>query len=739
MKFLFFIIISLSWAQAIAQNNLNHWETIVHETAIWKYVLGNNEPDSSWRLPNFDDNNWSQGMGSIGFGDNDDSTVVEQTNSVYLRIAFNVIDRAKIEAAVLHADYDDAFIAYLNGVEIARANIGVKGDFQPYNATLPYYREAHVYKGGMPENFLLLKNLLDTCLVNNQNVLAIQLHNDGLDSGDMTGRFHFSVGINDNSFTYSATPEWFQNPVQLTTSNLPIVVLTTANEIPIVDDPRVVANLKIIHDPTKSVNHLTDLAKVYDGLITIELRGSSSQTRFPKKSYAFETQTPDGNNNNVSLLGMPPENDWILYGPYSDKSLMRNTIIYYLANKMGQYAPHSQACEVVLNGKYEGLYLLMEKIKRDKNRLNIATLLPNDNEGAELTGGYIIKVDKKTGNGGDGWYSPYLPVSNPDKPIFFQYDYPNVNNITSAQQNYIQQYVYDFETALIGEQFADSVLGYRAYMDVKSFIDFFLANEIGYNVDGYRISTFLHKHKVTDGGLLHMGPVWDFNLSMGNGYDCNVQNQYGFMYQFHDSCPTSSYQIPFWWARLLEDETYAQELGCAWKDYRSRFLHTDSLMAFIDEQVTLLHEAQNRNFVRWPILPIKVWPNTFEATSYFEEIDLMKQWLLNRLTWLDENLPDADCSLLANFEGENLHTVLYPNPSQNDLLYEYYVPLDSWVSLALIDIQGRLVRPIITEEVQAAGNYQKYINTDGLAKGVYFLRLKAVNEVKVDRLIKIID
>ena len=132
---------------------------------------------------------------------------------------------------------------------------------------------------------------------------------------------------------------------------------------------------------------------------------------FPKKQYAVETRDALGNDLDVSLLGFPEESDWILFAPYNDKSLMRDVLVYKIAASMGRYASRSKFCEVVLNDEYIGVYVLLEKVKRDANRVNIKKLEPPDISGDALTGGYIIKIDKTDGENNDGWYSTYLPLS----------------------------------------------------------------------------------------------------------------------------------------------------------------------------------------------------------------------------------------------------------------------------------------------------------------------------------------
>jgi hypothetical protein len=191
-----------------------------------------------------------------------------------------------------------------------------------------------------------------------------------------------------------------------TQSALPIIIINT-NGTSIPDEPKVSADMGII-DNFSGVNNVTDTWNGYSGKIGIEIRGSSSQM-FPKKQYGVELQDINGNDLKASLLGLPPEEDWILFAPYNDKSLIRDALAYNLGRKMGRYASRSRFCELVLNGQYEGVYVLLEKIKRDSHRVDISDLDPDENSGDDLTGGYILKIDKTTGNGDAGWSSAFSP------------------------------------------------------------------------------------------------------------------------------------------------------------------------------------------------------------------------------------------------------------------------------------------------------------------------------------------
>ncbi len=712
------------------------WRTLVMAEDQWTYFPADVAPPAqNWQLSGFDDSSWLTGPGGIGYADDDDATTIDPVYSLYLRTSFDITDTSNIMYALLHGDYDDAFVAYLNGVEIARSNIGTPGEFQAFDALPRYFHEATMYQGGRPEYYELNKKEIRAALKEGQNTLAIQVINDGIISTDLSAAFWFSVGLNVDEESYRQTPDWFQEPVILNSSNLPIFSIQT-NEQYIVDDPRITADLNVFNNDNGDLNYLTDIPTDYEGRISIELRGSSSQRRFLKKSYAFETQNSDGSNNNVSLLGLPKENDWILYGPYSDKTLLRNDILFKLSRDMGQYAPRTRMCELVIDQKYQGVYVLMEKIKRDSHRVNIAKLKTTDNTGDELTGGYIIKLDKTTGAGTDAWNSHLHFDNYENRNVSFQYDYPKDVDITSQQKSYIQDFMHNFEASLASDNFRDTLEGYRKYMDVKSFIDFFLTTELAYNVDGYRLSTFLYKDKNSRDSLLHIGPVWDFNLSFGNGYDCRGQNTTGYMKDYNKDCTVSNFQIPFWWDRLLEDVDFQNELNCRWRALRAGPLHLDTIFQYIDQRATFLEEAQARNFIRWPVLELTLWPNRYHDDTYIGEVQIVKDWIQTRFKWLDENLYGV-CANMEIEDLDKLQSLLYPNPTSGQSTLEFYLPLRSKVNLQLFDMQGRLLKTIVDNAVGLEGSYLLLIDLSEYPKGVYALSLRAVNERKTIRLIRL--
>ncbi|MCB9360323.1 MAG: CotH kinase family protein [Flavobacteriales bacterium] len=488
-------------------------------------------------------------------------------------------------------------------------------------------------------------------------------------------------------YTFSESKTLNCNPID--SSNLALVIINTNGQT-IQDNTRIIADMQIIYNGFNNMNHYNDFPNNYNDKISIEKRGSSSQM-FPKKSYSLETQDAQGNNNNVSLIDMPQENDWVLYAPYSDKSLMRNVLTYKLGREIMSYAPRTQFCEVVINDEYLGVYVLTEKIKRDKNRVDIAKLDADDLAGDSLTGGYIIKIDKTTGGSSIGWTSPYAAPIDPSKQINFLYHYPKEADILPAQKTYIENYITDFEDALNGPNFADPITGYTPFIKDKSFIDFFIFNELSKNVDGYRISSFLYKDKDSKGGKLKMGPLWDFNIAYGNSNYCDGEYTTGWQKDFNSICQHDN-MVPFWWNRLLEDTTFANKLKCRWEEKRLGPLHLDTILNTIDSIAFYLNDAQQRNFDKWNILGNYVWPNSYIGSTYQDEVNFLKYWITSRISWMDNNMP-GNCSIPVGINESFLadQIKVYPNPAKDVLNIEINKKTGSNFNIEIHDIKGKLV------------------------------------------------
>ncbi len=539
----------------------------------------------------------------------------------------------------------------------------------------------------------------------------------------MSSRFHRSLLLC-ALLAAALAPTAAAQQVAFTSSNLPIVLLDTdGKEIP--DEPKLTARMQIIDNGPGVRNAVTDTPTGYDGFIGIEKRGSSSQN-FPKKQYGIETRDAAGEDLDVSILGFPEESDWVLYAPYSDKSLMRNVLAYGMARQMGHYASRTRFCEVVLNGQYQGVYVFMEKIKRDAERVDINKLKPDETSGDDLTGGYIIKIDKTTGSDGGGWTSAFQPGYSTSARVYYQYEEPKADEIAAEQQAYIREYVRAFEQTMTESTFEDPATGYPAYIDLASFVDYFLVNEVGRNVDGYRLSAFLYKDKDSNGGLLHAGPVWDFNLAYGNADYYDGSNTAGFQVDFNQR--NDPFPMPFWWPKLSQSSGFQAMLAERWSALRKGFLHTDSVLATIDANAALLGEAQVRNFQRWPVLGTYVWPNMYIGYTYASEVRYLKTWLRNRLTWLDATFPQPVAVTPAEYARAGFTlSPPRPHPARDRAALTLRVARPQPVTAEVFDVQGRCVAVLHDGVVAADTDLALSVDATTLPPGVYFVRVQGAD------------
>lgn len=418
--------------------------------------------------------------------------------------------------------------------------------------------------------------------------------------------------------SYSVTAQTF------TDSNLPIVIITTDNDpstglpLEIIDDPKILASMKIIKRPDGTRNYLADQNTAeflnYNGRIGIEIRGSSTQT-LPKKQYSLTTLKADNtSNNNVSVFGMPSENDWILNGLGFDPSLVRDYLSYYMSRQLGNYATKTEFCEVVINGDYKGLYVFQEKIKSNENRVNVLKIEVTDNTLPNITGGYITKADKTTG--GD-------PVAFWMDETKFVHDLPKPENATPEQTQYIEA---EFNRMQDHAYDDDLIDGYRTIIDVPSFVDFMLVNELSSNADVYQSSTFFHKDR---GGKLRAGPVWDFNQGFGSTFtnSSNVDK-----WQFNNGNRIG----PPFWSYLFDNGSFNCILAKRWNEVKGpgQPLNVDVLITYMDNALSYISEAIPREQERWGTL-----------TDHTTDVNKIRTFIADRSIWITNNIGSfANCS-----------------------------------------------------------------------------------------------
>ena len=426
------------------------------------------------------------------------------------------------------------------------------------------------------------------------------------------------------SAVYTQTFVMNVSSATFTNSNLPIVIITTEDAADIQDEPRVFGTMKIIKRPDGSRNYVSDANTEgfieYSGTISIEIRGSSSQY-LPKKPYGFSTLTADRlDNDNVALLGMESENDWILNSFAFDDSMMRDYISYELARKMGQYAVNLKYCEVIVNGEYKGLYALSEKIKIDGDRVDIAKLDIDDNTLPKLSGGYLIQTDRPTAKDPQAWGN---------NGAGYIIEKPSADVITTQQASYIETY---FRNLDLHASNSSIINGYPSIIDIPSFVDYMLLAEISSNADAYALSTFYHKDR---GGKLRAGPIWDYNLTYGN-------DLFGTFNEYYDRSLTNVWQFEYSntgsniWRSLYYNSSFRCYLAKRFNQATStgQSLDYNYITNLIDSTAALISEALVRENEKW---------NTI--ANFPGEIINLKNWLQQRITWMKTNLGEfSNCS-----------------------------------------------------------------------------------------------
>ncbi len=496
---------------------------------------------------------------------------------------------------------------------------------------------------------------------------------------------------------------------QIDSTNLPLFIIDTKG-VPILDEPKISGALKIIYHENQ-YNHPADTANIYYGDIGIEIRGRYSAS-LPQKPYGFETRDSLGENLNVPLFHMPPENDWILLANYNDKTFMRNSLAFELFRKMGHYAPRTQFVEVLVNGFYRGIYVFTEKIKRDFGRVSISKLSADENSGDDLTGGYIIKVDYFNDN--DSWISNYAPLGQFEKNVHFVFDYPEPENITTIQQNYIKNFIDDFETILYAPNTPERQEALLNYLDLDSFIDYFILNELARNVDGYKKSSYFHKDKDSNGGLLHAVPLWDFDWAWKNINECyfGATDGSGWAYLVHQCDPWPV--PPTWMTRLLQDPDFTQKVNERYFELRKTFLSETYIFNYIDSVANLMDEPQKRHYNRWRILGLNVGAPEVDQqpTTYTGEITKFKQWISTRLNWLDANIPNF---IVTGLDQNELNTpyLIYPNPATSQLTFQSKKKIQYF---SIFSIDGRVMK---VENIDEAKSF--FLDIQDLSPGFYIL------------------
>ena len=333
----------------------------------------------------------------------------------------------------------------------------------------------------------------------------------------------------------------------------------------------------------------------------MKIRGRGNSTwGHPKKPYQLKAGSK------MPMLNMLEDKKWIFLAEYSDKSLIRNKISFDLgAMSLLEYTPKGEYAEVFLNDEYNGTYLIAQKVEVKSNRLN----LPDN--------GYLVEIDQQYRvDPEDVFFKPTIFTEKYSENVF-NIKEPSVDYNT-AEFDLIKDYINNFEAALFGTNFKDAQTGYQAYIDLPSFVDWYLVQEIAKSVDAKHYSSIYFNY--IPGNKIKMGPLWDFDLSYGN-------------VDYADSRYTDGFWIKKnpWYKRLFEDPAFENEV-------KERFMYfynnTNVILDKIDEYANHLERAQSQNYEKWPTLGVYVWPNPVFFDTHAEEVSHLKDWVTKRMEWL---------------------------------------------------------------------------------------------------------
>jgi len=496
-------------------------------------------------------------------------------------------------------------------------------------------------------------------------------------------------------------------------TSLPIVRVEVAGNAAI-PAGRIDASLQVIDNGDDQFNSPEGSSTGYNGNVAIELKGSDGK----KPSYAFELRDSEGEDYAYRLLDLPKEEDWVLQASYSDKTLSRDLLAYRLAKETRiPYTRRARQVVLYVNGSYDGVYTLSEAVKRDDSRIDIAKLNPDELSGDDLTGGYILRVDGPSGDLTQGFVSTYANSAGQDDRTFYEYHTPDAEDIVPAQRSYIEAEIREFEDAISSGGFA----AVRQRIDVASFVDYMLVQELVASSRAYRREGFLYKDKDSNGGKLTAGPIVDVERGFGNDTECGGTNFQKWVVLNNSRC-SSSAQIPFWWSALWLDQSFRISAASRWKELRQGAFTNGMLRAMVATATAEASLEASSNFERYPILGIPVERNAFVGQTYAEEVNYLSQWLLGRAAWMDANIDIVNSvHELAGPAGLSVS----PNPGTGanklTLTFDTEAALGHTVEVAILDGLGRSV----LQQAVAAGQERIELSVSQLPHGIYYVRLRA--------------
>ncbi len=421
-------------------------------------------------------------------------------------------------------------------------------------------------------------------------------------------------------------------------THLPLVIIDTGGEdipgVPVTeqyegDEPVTLTStgesmlsvkVSVLDDDTRN-HHPSDTPDLESEAL-VRVRGNSSRY-FDKKSYLIRFTDTDGSYADHEVMGMEAHYEWALYGPYLDKSLIRNYMWYNIAGEIMDYAPNVRFCEVIINGEYQGLYLMTETITNgEDSRVNVSEPIENT-----TATGYVLRMDRgsNTAVKNINNFTYYTYRIDRLHGIMINIVYPRSGDLTQEMADAIEQELSDFEKTIYSYDYDSYLHGYQTWIDVDSFVDYFILNEFTANYDAGTLSTYLYK----DISEAYKLCIWDFNSACDNYVQSTTSPQH---FEMQDTV---------WYFMLTKDEAFVKRIINRYHMLRKHWLSDEYIENYIDETIAYLGDAVDRNF--------EVWGYTFEEYqplepeernpgSYEEAVQQLKDFCFERGAWMDENI-----------------------------------------------------------------------------------------------------
>ena len=398
---------------------------------------------------------------------------------------------------------------------------------------------------------------------------------------------------------------------------IPVVKVDVGGQV-IERDVDVIGTIAVYEDHDGTLADLAALTPTFTSAIAFQGRGNFTWS-LPKKGYAFELQDGLGNEVDGAVLGLPPGSDFALYACYTDKTCLRNALVFALGQELGRWSPRTRFVELYIDDQYLGLYMIWERIRRDSARVDLPKPAASADLG-DLTGGYIVRHE----GGGKGGGRDFTLTSN----RVYTYHFPDVPKITADQAAFVRGAWRLLEDALAADPAGDA-----AVIDEASWVDRGIVEELTNNWDGYVHSIYMTRDADAAGGRVGMGPLWDFDLAFGNGnvtgYNCQTDT---WAYQIVRGYPDD---VPSYWLDLYDDAGFLEAWKCRWQALRAGPLALSTFEDRIATWVTFTAAARARDQARWPTIGAPIFPNCTTEPSYDAEVTWLRDWIAARLAWLD--------------------------------------------------------------------------------------------------------